>query len=128
MTSQPQSTPRTTLRVPFTPVALVAVAVAGFAGGALAFRGHDTSADPPVEPAVLGDTLSPYSGVGEISSEEFAAIQRQVNEAFMEAYLSAWPGGMPQALPVPPDGNATTGPASSPGAERGSPEPIPPSP
>jgi hypothetical protein len=120
MTSQPQSTPRTTLRVPFTTIALGAAAVAGFAAGALTFRGDDTSADPPV---VRGDQLAPSAGVAEISSEEFAAIQRQVNEAFIAAYLSVWPGGMPQTLPVPPDGNATAVPASSPGVD-----PIPPSP
>ncbi len=128
MTSQSQSTPRYSLGMPLTAIALGAAAVVGFAAGAMAFRGDDTSANPPAEPAVRGDRLAPSTGVAEISSEEFAAIQRQVHEAFMEAYLSAWPGGMPQALPVPLDGETTTGPASSPGVEGARVEPIPPSP
>lgn len=103
MTSQPRTRPRHTHRVPTTTIIGIGLAaIAGFAGGAFAFRSDGEPATPETELASLAANLPASPGVANISDDEWTAIQRQVHDAFIDAYLATWPGGFPQALPVPP--------------------------
>lgn len=106
-------------RVTLGSIALGLAATAGFAAGALAFgggRGSDSSTSDSPGVAIA---LPPSAGVADISLEEWATIQRQVHDSFMDGYFATWPGGFPQALPVPPTGTSDGGqdnPASIEGA------------
>ncbi len=114
MTSQTQSRSPNAYRLPLTTIGLGVAAIAGFTVGALAFRGDGDSTTPATEPTNLAASLPPSGGVADISAEEWAMIQRQVHDAFMDAYLATWPGGFPQALPVPPVGSTSDGSTTSP--------------
>lgn len=117
MTAQSSAGMRANRRVPLRGIALGLAALVGFAAGALAFGAGGDNGTPTSESPGVAVALPPSGGVADISPEEWATIQRQVHDSFMDAYFATWSGGFPQALPVPPTGTGEVAQGHAPTVE-----------